>query len=382
MRILQLIPEMGTGGAERTTIDVAEAVVAAGGQAHVWTAGGRLVPSLEAAGAIVHVGDAATKDPFKVLVANPARLHSLITRHGIGLVHARSRAPAWSGLIAARRAGVPFVTTYHGIYNARSGLKRWYNSVMARGDLVIANSHFTADHVMATHGVSRDRLRVVPRGVDLARFDRDAVAPARVEALRAAWLADVPPARPVIMLPGRLTAWKGQGVLIDALARLTARGVDATGLLVGDDQGRHDYSDSLRAAIAAHGLADRVRLVGHCDDMPAALMLADVVACPSTDPEAFGRTAAEAAAMGVPVVAAAHGGALEVVVPGQTGLLVAPGDAVALADGLAQLLAMAPSDRASMQASAMARMRTMFSKESLQSQTLAVYRSLLRETDH
>ncbi|MCU0881127.1 MAG: glycosyltransferase family 4 protein [Hyphomonadaceae bacterium] len=382
MRILQLIPDMGTGGAERTTVDVAEAIVAAGGQAHVWTSGGRLVPALNAAGARVHIADAATKSPWQVLQANPGRLENLIRQYGIELVHARSRAPAWSGLIAARRSGVPFVTTYHGIYNGRSGLKRWYNGVMARGDLVIANSQFTADHVISTHGVAPDRLRVIPRGVDLDRFDRDAVTPDRVAALRASWLSDAPADLPVIMLPGRLTAWKGQLVLIEALARLAGQGRAAIGLLVGDDQGRHDYTASLKTAIARHGLEGNVRLVGHCDDMPAALLLADVVACPSTDPEAFGRTAAEAGAMGVPVVAAAHGGALEVIAPGDTGLLVAPGDSAALAGALEQLLAMPVSERETMGIAAMARVRSTFSKQSLQSQTLGVYRELLREAGH
>jgi glycosyltransferase involved in cell wall biosynthesis len=379
MRILQIIPEMGTGGAERTTIDMAEAITAAGGQGHVWTAGGRMVEALTSAGGIVHIGDAATKNPWSLLVSNPAQLQRLIREHGIDLVHARSRAPAWSALIAARRTGVPFVTTYHGIYNGTSGLKRWYNSVMARGDLVIANSAFTADHVVATHGLSRDRLRVIPRGVDLARFERAAVAPDRVESLRQKWLNGVPHDQPIIMLPGRLTSWKGQSVLIDAMALLAKTSVVATAVLVGDDQGRTEYRDSLQAQIARHGLEGRVRLVGHCDDIPAALLLADVVTCPSTDPEAFGRTAAEAQAMGIPVVAAAHGGALEVIDPGVTGLLTPPGDAGALATALGHLLALPAAKRADMERAAIARVRTMFSKQSLQSQTMDVYRALLQE---
>jgi glycosyltransferase involved in cell wall biosynthesis len=378
MRILQIIPEMGTGGAERTTIDMAEAITAAGGQAHVWTAGGRMLEALKSAGGIVHLGDAATKNPWSLLVSNPAQLHRLIREHRIDLIHARSRAPAWSAIIAARRAGVPFVTTYHGIYNGTSGLKRWYNSVMARGDLVIANSAFTADHVVATHRLSRDKLRVIPRGVDLARFDRAAVAPDRVQALRQQWLEGVPTGQPIIMLPGRLTSWKGQAVLIDAMAVLAQTGVVAKALLVGDDQGRTEYRESLQSQIARHGLEGRVQLVGHCDDIPAALLLADVVACPSTDPEAFGRTAAEAQAMGLPVVAAAHGGALEVIDPGVTGLLTPPGDAGALATALGQLLALPAAERADMEKAAIARVRTMFSKQSLQSQTMDVYRTLLQ----
>jgi glycosyltransferase involved in cell wall biosynthesis len=377
MRILQLIPDLETGGAERTTLDVAEAVVAEGGEAHVWSTGGRMADELGALGGQLHTADAGTKNPLSVLVANPAALSAIIKQQKIDLVHARSRAPAWSGLIAARHCKVPFVTTYHGIYNGRSGLKRWYNSVMARGDLVIANSQFTANHVIASHALPPDRLRVIPRGVDLARFDRAAIGNERVAVLKAQWLSDSPADWPVILLPGRLTAWKGQRVLIDAAARLRDSGIAATFILAGDSQGRNDYAQSLESQIKALNLSDRVLLAGHCNDMPAALMLSDLVVCPSTDPEAFGRTAAEAQAMAVPVVAAAHGGALEVVVDGLTGELTPPGDAVALADALARLLALSPVKRKSMGQAGKERVEALFSKRALQTATLAVYRELL-----
>ena len=196
-------------------------------------------------------------------------------------------------MAAPRRTGAHLVTTYHGAYNENFPGKRLYNSVMARGERVIAISGFIAEHIRARHNTDPARLRVIPRGVDERRFDPAKVEPSRVEALREAW--NVPEGRPVVMLPGRLTRWKGQTVLLDAVARLPG---DALALLVGEGGLRR----ALEARIAERGLADRVRLCGHADDMPAALLLADVVVHASTDPEAFGRTVVEAQAMDEPEI--------------------------------------------------------------------------------
>ncbi|MEJ2116486.1 MAG: glycosyltransferase [Alphaproteobacteria bacterium] len=184
--ILQVLPHLDTGGVERTVIEVAEAVVKAGGVALVAAEPGRLSDELEAVGGKLFPIPAATKNPLQIW-ANISRLSEIIKAHGVSLVHARSRAPAWSAYYAARRAGVPFVTSYHGVYTQKSALKAWYNSVMGRGDVVIANSHYTAGVVRARHGVPDERLVVIHRGVDLERFDPQNVAPDRMAALRAAW---------------------------------------------------------------------------------------------------------------------------------------------------------------------------------------------------
>ncbi len=374
MNVLQVIPALNDGGAERTTLEVAEALVRAGGFATVASAGGRLDGELAALGGTLARGPYGSKNPA-VILANADRLAALARMTGAQLIHARSRAPAWSALWAARRLGLPFVTTYHGFYRAKGPLKRLYNSAMARGDVVIANSAFTAAHVRAEHPFASDRIVVIPRGVDLSRFDPAALRPDRRERLAASWGLEPADTRPRIMLPGRISRWKGQDVLIDALADLRRLGIAALGLCVGGADGRDAVPDELKARAAGAGVD--VRFVGSCVDMPAAYSLADVVVCPSTQPEPFGRTAVEAQAMGVPVIAADHGGARETVAPGETGWLTAPGDAQALAAALQDALAASADRRAAMAAAARARVVQHFSKESLQKATLGVYARLL-----
>ncbi|MEN9856598.1 MAG: hypothetical protein RLZZ157_1724 [Pseudomonadota bacterium] len=420
-----MIPELETGGAERTTLEVAQAVVEAGGRCVVWSAGGRLVPELLSLGAIHINGKAASKNPWEVFVRHPAQLRDIIQAHDIKIVHARSRAPAWSALLAAQQCGTAFVTTYHGIYNAQGALKRLYNSVMVRGDAIIANSHFTKDHVVAAHGIDPARIDVIYRGVDLVAFDPKAVSAARKAALAQAWgfgmggggvsspatagevgakrsegaslsantpsgslrspapplageqARQVPTPRPRVILPARLTAWKGQMVLIEALALLKERGLTAEVVLVGDAQGRDQYVARLKEACARLDLTDDVHFVGHCSDMPAAFALCDVAVTPSIEPEAFGRTAIEAQAMGLPVIASDLGGARETVAHGATGLLVPPNDPAALADALQQILTQDSATRRNMSAAGQARARALFSTQSLQRDTLALYHRVL-----
>ena len=378
MIVLQVIPQLDAGGAERTTLEVAEAVVGEGGRALVATQGGRLEAELEALGGeIVHM-PLASKNPL-TLWRNTGRLSALIRREGVEIVHARSRAPAWSAKWAADRTGVHFVTTYHGTYNARSGVKRRYNSVMAKGECVIANSEFIRAHVEAEHPFARARLRVIPRGVDLERFSPEAVDPARVDALAKAWGVDRTDGRRILLLPARLTAWKGQREAIRALGRIRRRGEAAMPLLLlaGDAQGREAYVAELESLIAAEELRADVRIVGHCTDMPAALALSSLVLTPSVEPEAFGRTAAEAGAMERPVIAADHGGACEVVLHSETGWRVQPGDPAALAAAIEGALWLSDEDRAAIGRRARAHVVEKFSAAALQASTLRVYHEVL-----
>jgi glycosyltransferase involved in cell wall biosynthesis len=377
--ILQVTPEMSSGGVERTTVEIAEALVRAGARALVATAGGRMEVEIERVGGeVVRLPAAASKNPLDIL-GNARRLSALIRARGVDIVHARSRAPAWSAFWAARRTRRPFVTTYHGVYNARTALKRAYNSIMARGDVVIANSEFTADHVRAAHPGAASRVVAIPRGVDIARFSPEAVTHDRIEALRRAWsLPDASSGEAILVLPARLTPWKGHRQAIAAVSALARRGNVAWRLVLAGDPGRKSsYVAELKALASRERLEDRVGLVGHCEDMPAAFALADIVLAPSIEPEAFGRVAAEAGAMAKPVIASNIGGQREVVAHGETGLLTRPGDANALADALADLIARGPAGRAALGAAAQARIRRLYTVDALQQATLSVYAGLL-----
>lgn len=372
--VLQVLPALETGGVERGAVDIAAAVAAAGWRALVASSGGAMVRELVRAGAEHVTLPLARKSPF-ALRANVAPLAALIESEGVDIVHARSRAPAWSAYEAARRTGRPFVTTFHGTYNFGNALKRWYNGVMARGDRVIAISDFIADHIRRNYGVGDERLRVVPRGIDLEVFDPARVNSERIVQLAGKWR--LPDGVPVVMLPGRLTRWKGQAALIDALTVLGRR--DVCCLLVGDDQGRRGYRKELEQRIRTRGLDGVVHIVGHCDDMAAAYMLADAVVSASLDPEAFGRVAVEAQAMGRPTIVTDHGAARETVLAGETGWLTPPGNAGALARALEEALALDADARETLAARAMPRVRAKFSKQAMCDRTLAIYRELLDE---
>jgi glycosyltransferase involved in cell wall biosynthesis len=377
--ILQVIPALDAGGAERTTIDIARALVRDGFRALIATAGGRMEKLLDATGVeIIHL-PLDSKAPHAI-IANVHRLIRLIRRHNVRLLHARSRAPAWSALLAARGTGVPFVTTYHGIYNASNPLKRLYNSVMVKGDAIIANSQWTADHIVREHQIPRELISVIHRGVDLEEFDPAGVAPDRVTALRAQWGA--PAGETLIVLPGRLTRWKGQLILIEALAQLAKLGMlnNVKAILAGDPQGRNEYMTELHQAIADRELQGIVQIAPHIADMPAAYLLSDIVVSASTDPEAFGRVAAEAAAMGRPVIATDHGGARETVLAKRSGLLVPPANPVALTDALRTLLSMTGEQRRQLGDTGRRHVRAHFSLERMCTDTIGLYRSLLSDS--
>jgi glycosyltransferase involved in cell wall biosynthesis len=381
--ILQIIPELDTGGAELSTIEIAGAITQAGGRAIVMSEGGRLVQRLRDTGAEVRFFPAAVKNPVRLLW-NAHKIASAIRRESVDLIHARSRAPAWSALMAARLTGIPFVTTYHGAYSEKTAVKRLYNSVMARGDTVIANSHYTADLIRMRYGTPLPRLRVIYRGLDPELFDPDAIAPERVAALRAAW--GLGESQRVILNAARLTAWKGQSVLIEAARLLKQQGRlgNAVFILAGDAQGRGGYAASLDKAIRAAGLTGYVRLVGHVDDIAAALRTAHVAVVASTEPEAFGRAAAEAQAMQTPVIATEIGAPPETVrspprfaMNEATGWLVPPSNPAALADALAAAMSLPDQDRVQMGARARAHVMSAFSLEAMRQQTVDVYDALL-----
>ncbi|MGL4962600.1 MAG: glycosyltransferase family 4 protein [Inquilinus sp.] len=370
--ILQVLPALGTGGAERGCVEVAAAIEAAGGKALVASAGGAMLRDLARTGAEHIALPLAGKNPVTIW-RNIRRLEAVIRDRGIDLVHARSRAPAWSAHGACRRLDTPFVTTVHAPYNQHNAAKRLYNSIMGRGDRVIAISDYVARYIVDSYGTDPARIRTIPRGVDLRQFAIEAVSAERMIKLARAWRA--PDDRPVVLMPGRLTRWKGQTVVIDALARLGRR--DLCCLIVGSDQGRSGYRQELIGRIAAKGLNGVVQLVDHCDDMPAAYMLSDVVVHASTDPEGFGRVVVEAMALGRPVIATNIGAPPEVVAEGETGWLVPPGDPDALAATIDHALSLTPEERGWMAERAIATVAAHYTKEAMTGSTLAVYQELL-----
>ena len=381
--ILQIIPRLDTGGAELSTIEIAEAIIRAGGRALVATEGGRMADRITALGGEIITLPVDSKNPVTIF-ANARRLAGLVRTRGVALLHARSRAPAWSALIAARRTGVPFVTTYHGAYGERGRIKRLYNSVMARGDAVIANSQYTADLIRGRYGALAGTPHVIPRGVDMAKFSLATIAPARINALRTAW--GVTPHQPLILHAARLTTWKGQRYVIEAVGRLQAAGRlgDAVAILAGDAQGRDDYVDGLRALATERGVGDRVRLVGHVDDIAAAYATARVTVVASIEPEAFGRAAAEALAVGCPTITTDIGAPPEIVLAPPhvvrdqaTGWHVPPRDAAALAEALAEALALSGNARDAMGERAIASIAARFTADTMKRRTLEVYDGLL-----
>ena len=368
--VLQVLPALGTGGVERGTVEMTQAITETGWRALVASAGGPRAAQVERAGGRHITLPLNSRNPLTIW-RNIFRLAALIRAEGVDIVHARSRAPAWSAWLAARRTGKKFVTTYHGTYAEDFPLKRRYNAIMARGDRVIAISRYIADLIGQRHGVGAARIRVIPRGVDPALFDPAAVTGDRMARLARAWR--LPDGAPVVMLPGRLTGWKGQTVLLDAMAKLDRN--DTICVLLGG--GRPATIKALTAHAQRLGIAERVRLPGDCEDMPAALMLADVVISASTAPEAFGRVVIEAQSMARPTIATDHGGAVETINHDETGWRIRPNDPTELAAAIAYVLALTPEDRHVLGAQARHWVSLYYTTAHMQAATIDVYRELL-----
>lgn len=333
-RILQLLPALGDGGVERSAVEMAGHLGELGLPNWIASAGGPLVAAAEAAGAR-HVTLPVGKKSLFSAVSAARAVARLVDAEGIDIIHARSRVPAWVGLLACRLARRPvrFLTTFHGVYSHGNALKRFYNSAMLRAPLVIANSQFIRDHIVAVYGFPRERVIVAPRGVEPDLFD-----PARIPAeTRSALRCELSATEhgPLVVMVGRVTRWKGHAVLLEAAARLDRP--DLRLAFVGG--GSEALVAELQRDMARLGLDGRVTFTGSRRDIPAVLAAADLAVSASTDPEAFGRAAIEAQAMGTPVIATDHGGSRETVLPGRTGWLVPPGDVAALAAALGDELA-------------------------------------------
>jgi glycosyltransferase involved in cell wall biosynthesis len=373
--VLQILPSLETGGVERGTVEISQALLSVGWNSLVASSGGILVHEVERGGGKHFELPMDSKSPLGIY-RNISRIATLVRQYNVDILHVRSRAPAWSALAASRRTKVPLVTTFHGNYGVSNMLKHRYNSVMTRGDRVIAISEFIADQVRNRYGADPAKIRIIPRGVDIGLFDPAAVSARRVMQLAEQWR--LPDDARVVMLPGRLTRWKGQKVLIEAIARLEDRS-NLRCILVGSDQGRTAYVRELQNEIARRDLQNVVQIAGECRDMAAAFMLADVVVSTSVEAEAFGRVIAEAQAMGRPVIATDHGAARETVAQKETGWLVPPGDASALAVALREALSLDAETRDALAQRVIENVRTDYTKELMCDRTLAVYQEILAE---
>ena len=376
-KVLQVLPALGPGGVERGTVDVARYLIGQSWTPLIASNGGEQEDDLREMGAVSLNLPAHSKNPL-VMHANVKRLAQIIRNHDVQLVHARSRAPAWSAYYAAKRAGVPFVTTFHSLYSgADNFLKRGYNAIMTSGERVIAISDYVAEHVAKRYGVGNDRLRVIPRGVDLTQFDPHRVNEARVAQLRKTWELD--PDKRIIMLPGRISDRKGHTWLLEALAKLWQDGKaeNTICIMVGNRPTGSAYADRVEKKIIELKLENRVWLVGPCSDMPAAYALADIVIIPSTGPEAFGRISIEAQAMGKPVIATDRWGLSETIMPAATGWLVQPEDIEHLATSIDLALTMPEDARARLEARSRRFVDRHYSLSRMGKSTLSVYRELL-----
>ncbi|MDX2073538.1 MAG: glycosyltransferase family 4 protein [Alphaproteobacteria bacterium] len=369
--ILQVLPALSSGGVERGTVEIARAIQQAGGRALVASSGGKMMYQLFRLGAEHITLPLDSKNPFTVW-RNARALVGIIREHGVDIVHARSRAPAWCAWLAAYKTGCRFVTTFHGTYGIQNRFKHRYNSVMVKGERVIAISNFIAEHIKANYAVDPANIRIIHRGVDLNLFTPDLFSHQRMDALIKEWR--LPMELPVILFPGRITRWKGQDVFLRALAALPHRHFFA--VILGDDKKGGSYRGELESLITELGLEEHVRFAEHTQHITEAYMLARVVVATSIEPEAFGRVVLEAQAMGKPVIATSHGGPQETVIHGETGLLVPPGDVGALAAAIENVMGLDETMQQHIARDAR-KQAERFSLDTMCEKTLAVYEELL-----
>lgn len=371
--ILQVVPALISGGVERGVIDIAIAIKEEGFTSLVVSAGGGMTQQLVSHG-IQHITmPLATKNPFRIYF-NSVRIARLINAFEVDIVHARSRAPAWSAYWAARKTGCHFITTWHGTYSLGGKYKRLYNAIMGKGERVIAVSNFIKEHILAHYSVPEQNITVIHRGVDLDRFLPSKVTQERV--VRVGRKLCTEHDRPIILLPARLTEWKGHLFLLDALHAI--KDIPFICLFVGKEEKKHErYRMRIQDKIKALELGEYIRIVDHIADMPALYYQADIVVSASLRPEAFGRVVPEAQAMGRLVVATNHGGACETVIDGKTGWLVEPGNVEQMAQVLRSVLSLKELERNTIINAAQAYVKEHFSLEKMKKDTLKVYKEFM-----
>ncbi len=323
INVLQVIPKLGYGGAETGCYDIAHYLAEKDCGSFIATSGGELLKFVKKNKVKVFKLPVHSKNPILILI-NIILISIFILFYKINVVHARSRAPAWASYFACLLTNTKFVTTFHGTYNFKSKLKKFYNSIMLRAKLTIAGSNFIFNHINENYSEYLDKkkkLRVIFRGINIDYFNQKNISILKQEKLKREW--ELEPNKFTIMMPGRLTYWKGQEKFIESLNILIEdyNITNFQAILLGSDQGRKVYTKKLLSLVERYSLTKKIKFIDHCKEMPLAYSLADVVVSASVEPEAFGRVAVEAQAMGKPIVASNIGGSKETILNKKTGFL-------------------------------------------------------------
>ena len=382
LRVLQVLPSLVSGGVERGTLDLCKHLIEEGHEAWVISSGGPLVKALKNLGANHIKLNVHSKNPFTIW-KNSQTLFQLIQKYQFDLIHARSRAPAWSCYWASNKAKIPFVTTFHGQYGHQNSLKRIYNSIMLKGDTCIAVSQFIEAHIKTVYPQHHATIKLIHRGIDLATFSQSQATKRNALQLTEKW--NIPTHAKVIILPGRLTRLKGHQTFLEAIVQLKELS-SVHCLIVGDEPGKDHYQQELQAFIDAQDLTNKVQFTGNSYDMPAIYQLADIVISASIKPESFGRTACEAQAMGCLVIATNHGGSLETISPEQQQFMCEVKDSKSMASSITKALKYCDDqkqhDRAKITESSRSYIEENFSLNKMCSDTIALYQKLIsKDTD-
>ena len=371
--IIQVLPALNQGGVERGTIEIAEALQKEGIKNYVISSGGKMVSELLRLG-VTHITlPVNTKNPITMLI-NSYRMQKVFKETGASLVHVRSRAPAWSVKWAADRMKLPFVATFHGRYGLKPEIfKKPYNRVMTKGRYVVAVSAFIQNHLMKEYNVPDQKIRLIPRGADINRFNMSMISVGALQDFAKEY--DIPTDKPVITLVGRLSRIKGHDVVLDAINQMKQK--EVTLLLVGGNA-KAGYDEEVKKKIAALPSETMVKVFAvPGDKMPLVYALSDICVQPTLVPESFGRGIAEAQAMGRVVIASNHGGACELISNNRTGFLTPVGDANVLASVLDMVLSMTPAERQAIGMAAQDSVRSNFSIQKMCDRTIALYKEIL-----
>ena len=340
LKVLQVIPKLGYGGAETGCFDLAHYLAENDCTSYIVTSGGELLKFINKKKVKLIKLPVQSKNPILILF-NTIALVFIILFNNISIVHARSRAPAWSCLLATKLTRRKFVTTFHGTYNFDNPLKKFYNSVMVRSNLIIAGSNFIFSHI--NHNYSKylglkKKFLVIFRGINVDYFDSSTTLENQEDKLLIDW--QLSRDKKIILMPGRLTSWKGQEVFIEALNLVNKEFGHQFfyAIILGSDQGRNVYTKKIKRLAEQYRLTKQLRFIEHCKNMPLAYKISNLIVSPSIEPEAFGRVAVEAQSMEKPIVASDIGGSNETIINNKTGLLFESGNSEDLSKKIIEIL--------------------------------------------